>query len=656
MTSSLPLLPVSGREVRKPRLYGIRPRDQSSSSLPIWRYKDQILKAVDSSQVILIVGETGSGKTTQVPQFLYYMEGFTRSLQHKAPGKIGITQPRRIAATTTAKRVCEEMRCGTIGGIVGYTVRFDDCTSTCTHIKFMTDGMLIRDAMLDPLLTSYHIIILDEAHQRSLRTDLLLGLLKNLLHRRSDLKLLVMSATLDYQRFLHFFDQNAKVIVVPGRQHPVQLLYLQSPEDDYIEASLLTVLQLHLEEPPGDVLVFLPGQEDIDALHTLLQEKRQILKRAGRKRAYHVMVGENAYKLPDVVQDLHICPIYAALPYAQQLWAFNKTPPTTRKVILATNIAETSLTLPGVHYVVDCGLSKQRIFQPKTGLEALQIQPIAKANADQRAGRAGREAPGKCYRLYTEDIFDKFRDQPVPELMRCDLSQVYLEMKVIGVRSPETFGYMDPPSPDLLQKAKHTLQRLGGLDDESHLTELGRSLGALPLPPLLARLVVDSLGLECTAEVLTLASMLATDAVLYTPRNLAGMALKAFETARRQIQHPEGDHLTLVNVYQLWENTEDRHALCKDFYLHYNALKRAELIRAQLKDVLIRSLKLKTISSCGSRKEWTRVLQCLVQAQWLHLAKLHSNGKTYITEIGRQEVSLHPCSVLFGTKPLPAYV
>jgi HrpA-like RNA helicase len=351
------------------------------ASLPIAQVKSQIIQEFQESHLVL-VGATGSGKTTQLPQYL---------LPHTA-GIIAITQPRKVAAITIAKRVAQEMNVK-VGDLVGYSVRFQDKTSPRTRIKYMTDGMLLRELLTDPLLKKYSLIILDEAHERTIRTDILFGAIKKILPKRN-LKVVVMSATLNASMFAYFF--KAKIFEIPGRQFPVQILYAQKVQNDYCEAAISSIFQIHQKQNPGDILVFLTGQEEIENLTELIEDRCKELD----------------------CQPLLVCPIFASLPTSQQQKVFDPAPKGIRKVILATNIAETSITISGIRYVVDTGVAKVKYYNAKTGIESLSVKPISKASADQRAGRAGREAAGICYRLFPESLYQKLADETEPEIKR----------------------------------------------------------------------------------------------------------------------------------------------------------------------------------------------------------------------------------------------
>lgn len=327
---------------------------EQRKSLPIYKLRDDLIKAVTDNQILIVIGETGSGKTTQITQYLAEC-GFTNR------GKIGCTQPRRVAAMSVAKRVAEEFGCR-LGQEVGYTIRFEDCTSPETVIKYMTDGMLLRECLIEAELKTYSVIMLDEAHERTIHTDVLFGLLKTAVQKRPELKLIVTSATLDAVKFSQYFFE-APIFTIPGRTFPVEVLYTKEPETDYLDASLITVMQIHLREPPGDILLFLTGQEEIDTACEILYERMKSLG-------------------PDV-PELIILPVYSALPSEMQTRIFDPAPPGSRKVVIATNIAETSLTIDGIFYVVDPGFVKQKVYNSKTGMDSLVVTPISQVRWNQ---------------------------------------------------------------------------------------------------------------------------------------------------------------------------------------------------------------------------------------------------------------------------------
>lgn len=372
-------------------------------TLPVFEYRADFMRLLAEHQRIVLVGETGSGKTTQIPQWCVE---YARTLGKKA---VACTQPRRVAAMSVAQRVSEEMDV-LLGHEVGYSIRFEDCSGPKTLLKYMTDGMLLREAMSDPMLEVYQVILLDEAHERTLATDILMGVLKEVIRQRPDLKLVVMSATLDAGKFQQYFD-NAPLMNVPGRTHPVEIFYTPEPERDYLEAAIRTVIQIHMcEDVEGDVLMFLTGQEEIEeACKRIKREMDNLGPEAG---------------------ELKCIPLYSTLPPAMQQKIFEAAPPRKangaigRKVVVSTNIAETSLTIDGVVFVIDPGFAKQKVYNPRIRVESLLVSPISKASAQQRAGRAGRTRPGKCFRLYTEKAYkNEMQDNTYPEILRSNLGE-----------------------------------------------------------------------------------------------------------------------------------------------------------------------------------------------------------------------------------------
>ncbi|NXS95593.1 DHX33 helicase, partial [Jacana jacana] len=431
--------------------------------LPIFQARGQLLSQLRGLDNAILIGETGSGKTTQIPQYLYEA-GIGRQ------GIIAVTQPRRVAAISLAIRVSDEKKTE-LGKLVGYTVRFDDLTSDETRIKFLTDGMLLREAIGDPMLRKYSVVILDEAHERTIHTDVLFGVVKAAQKKRKELgklplKVIVMSATMDVDQFSQYFN-GAPVLYLEGRQHPIQIFYTKQPQSDYLQAALVSVFQIHQEAPSShDILVFLTGQEEIEAM-----------TKTCRDIAKH---------LPDGCPQMVVMPLYASLPYCQQLRVFQAARKGCRKVILSTNIAETSITIPGIKYVVDTGMVKAKKYSPETGLEVLAVQRVSKAQAWQRTGRAGREDSGICYRLYTEDEFEKFDKMTIPEIQRCNLASVMLQLLALRVPNVLTFDFMSKPSPDAIQAAIEQLELLGAVErkeDQLVLTPLGRKMSAFPLEP-----------------------------------------------------------------------------------------------------------------------------------------------------------------------------
>ncbi|KIJ37600.1 hypothetical protein M422DRAFT_33691, partial [Sphaerobolus stellatus SS14] len=471
---------------------------EGRKKLPVFAQMKEFYEQFSENQIMVMVGETGSGKTTQIPQFAVYSD-----LPHTKGKMIACTQPRRVAAMSVAKRVADEMDVQ-LGKQVGYSIRFEDMTEPgTTFLKYMTDGMLLREAMNDPSLSRYSTIILDEAHERTLATDILMGLLKKVTRERADLKLIVMSATLDALKFQKYFgspEKPAPLFKVPGRTHPVEVFYTQEPEPDYVEAAIRTVLMIHRAEEPGDILLFLTGEEEIeDACRKIRAEADDLINSD-----------------PDSVGPLTCIPLYSSLPPQQQQRIFDPPPPARtpdgppgRKIVISTNIAETSLTIDGIVYVVDPGFAKQKVYNPRIRVESLLVSPISKASAQQRAGRAGRTRPGKCFRLYTEkDFMNELEEQTYPEILRSNLANTVLELVKLGIKDLVRFDYVDAPAPETLMRALELLNFLAALDDDGNLTPLGGIMAEFPLDPQLAKMLIVSPEFKCSNEILTVVAML----------------------------------------------------------------------------------------------------------------------------------------------------
>ncbi|PSR72548.1 hypothetical protein PHLCEN_2v11541 [Hermanssonia centrifuga] len=583
-------------------------------NLPIYKLRDPLLQAIREHQVLIVVGDTGSGKTTQMTQYLAE-DGFADK------GRIGCTQPRRVAAMSVAKRVAEEVGCR-LGQEVGYTIRFEDCTSPETRIKYMTDGMLQRECLIDPDVTQYSVIMLDEAHERTIATDVLFGLLKKAIKRRPDLKLIVTSATLDAEKFSKYFF-GCPIFTIPGRTYPVEVLYTKEPETDYLDASLITVMQIHLSEPPGDVLLFLTGQEEIDTTCEILYER---MKALGPK-----------------VPELMILPIYSALPSEVQSRVFEPTPPGARKVVVATNVAETSLTIPGIYYVIDPGFSKQNAYDPRLGMDSLVVMPISQAQARQRAGRAGRTGPGKCYRLYTEAAFrNEMLPNSIPDIQRTNLASTILTLKAMGVNDLLSFDFMDPPPAQTMLTALESLYALSALDDEGLLTRLGRKMADFPMDPPLAKMLIASVDFGCSDEILSIVAMLSVQSVFYRPKEKQGQA----DSKKAKFHQPEGDHLTLLTVYNGWKASSFSNPWCYENFIQARSMRRAQDVRKQLLGIMDRYKH--DIVSAG--KDFNLVRRAICSGFFRHAAKKDPQ-EGYKTLVEGTPVYIHPSSALFNRNP-----
>ncbi|RYR33267.1 hypothetical protein Ahy_A10g047825 isoform B [Arachis hypogaea] len=579
-------------------------------------------------QVLVIVGETGSGKTTQIPQYLHEA-GYTKQ------GMIACTQPRRVAAMSVAARVSQEMGVK-LGHEVGYSIRFEDCTSEKTILKYMTDGMLLREFLGEPDLASYSVVMVDEAHERTLSTDILFGLVKDISRFRPDLKLLISSATLDAEKFSDYFD-SAPIFKIPGRRYPVEINFTKAPEADYLDAAIVTSLQIHVTQPPGDILVFLTGQEEIETAEEILKHRTRGL---GTK-----------------IAELIICPIYANLPTELQAKIFEPTPEGARKVVLATNIAETSLTIDGIKYVIDPGFCKMKSYNPRTGMESLLVTPISKASAMQRAGRSGRTGPGKCFRLYTAYNFhNDLDDNTVPEIQRTNLANVVLTLKSLGIHDLLHFDFMDPPPAEALLKALELLFALSALNKLGELTKVGRRMAEFPVDPMLSKMIVASEKYKCSDEIISIAAMLSVgNSIFYRPKDKqvhADNARMNFHTGN------VGDHIALLKgiklvhlprwykVYNSWKETNYSTQWCYENYIQVRSMKRARDVRDQLAGLLERV----EIELTSNSSDLDAIKKSITSGFFPHSARLQKNG-SYRTVKHPQTVNIHPSSGLAQVLP-----
>ncbi|RUP51294.1 P-loop containing nucleoside triphosphate hydrolase protein, partial [Jimgerdemannia flammicorona] len=616
---------------------------QQREALPIYPYRDELVTAIRNNNLLVVIGETGSGKTTQIPQYvLDDIPGL---------GRIGVTQPRRIAAITVAKRVSEEH--GTpLGTTVGYTIRFDDRTTSSTRLKYMTDGVLLREATQDPRLSQYSVLVIDEAHERTLETDVLFGLLRRTLRlRSSDLRILVMSATLNVEKFSDFFG-GCPIFSVPGRSYPVTIVHhqkaqLASLKSTYFGKAVETAMHVHTTEKEGDVLVFLTGQGEIERACREFREKAAALDYRRDVKYYDDGRG---------VKDVNVYPIYASLETFEQRAVFEEPEDGVRKIVFSTNIAQTSVTIPGIRYVIDSGFVKEKSFDPNTGMDALLVTEISQAAATQRAGRAGRTQPGKCYRLYTRSFFDSLAPETIPEIQRSSLLGTALSLKKMGIIDIPHFDFIDPPDAQLVDDALQQLYLLGAIDNRGLLTPLGDIMSRFPLSPFLSRaLVASTRDFGCSDEVLTIASVMSVEEVFVSPSGKDEQRQRADE-ARREFADSTGDHLTLLNVYEGWRRAggaEAERTWCRERYVSWRNLDMARNVRRQLEEVMekaglrvVRAPRVevrerggkkgssfRTDGGGGSRKRTAvdpvPILKSFLTAYYVHLAKRHTNRSLF---------------------------
>ncbi|KAI7483869.1 ATP dependent RNA helicase [Hortaea werneckii] len=612
--------------------------------LPIARHREALLYTVETYPVTILIGQTGSGKTTQLPQYLA-QSGWCND------GRVvGVTQanlpqqPRRVAATTVARRVADELR-SPLGQDVGYSIRFEDVTSAATKIKFLTDGLLLREALVDPLLSRYSIIMVDEAHERSLSSDVLLGVLKRIRKKRPELRIVVSSATIEAEHFLQFFaaddedigedQKTARIVSIEGRAFPVDIHYLTDPCEDYLECAVRTVFDIHTSEPAGDILVFLTGRDEIEKALQL--------------------VADRLPSLPATTDKILALPMYAGLTTEQQMYVFEPAPENHRKVIFSTNIAEASVTIDGIVYVVDCGFVKLRAYNPTTGIETLTPTPVSKASATQRAGRAGRTKAGKCYRLYPEAVFQSLPATTVPEIQRSNLAPTILQLKALGIDNIARFDFLTPPPAELIIRALELLYSLGALDDYAKLTSpLGTRMAELALEPMLAKCLLSSPSFGCQGEMLTIAAMVSLQGNVWFTHD----EKKREESARRKFAVEEGDHLTLLNVYQAFVTSGKKDAKwCQQHFLNFKSMIRAVSIRNQLRRYLER-FGIDVTESLGSgqgvlraggQPPEERIRRCLTSGYFAHAARMQADG-SFRTIDGGTTLHAHPSSLMFNRK------
>ena len=530
-----------------------------------------------------------------------------------------------------------------VGETVGYSIRFEDLTSASTRIKFMTDGLLLREALVDPLLSRYSVIMVDEAHERSLSTDILLGILRKVMKKRPELRIVVSSATLEAQKFLDFFSQvedpssqpeaaspTGRIVSLEGRAYPVDILHLERPCEDYVELAVRTIIDINASEPEGDILVFLTGREEIES----------VLHKIADHQASSASSG----------QSLSALPMYAGLPMENQLAVFQAAPEGTRKVIVATNIAEASVTIEGIVYVVDPGFVKLRAFSPTTGIDALTVTPVSQAAATQRAGRAGRTKPGKCFRLYTEAAFDSMDPATPPEIQRSNLAPVVLQLKALGIDNIVRFGFLTPPPSRLLARALELLYSLGALDDYGKLTQpLGRRMAELSLEPMLAKSLLAAPKFGCLGEMLSIVAMVSAQGSVWVSR----LESKEAEGARRKFAADEGDHLTLLNVFHAYTTKgRQQSKWCKEKQLNFKFLSQAVRIRAQIRRFLER-FGMEVPETEAPRSSMDRgddkseaIRRCLTAGFFANAARMQPDG-SFRPVSGAVELHAHPSSIIF---------
>jgi ATP-dependent helicase HrpA len=596
------------RQAQMPALY-------YPPELPITARRDDIVAAIRANQVLIIAGETGSGKSTQIPKMC-----LEAGLGIGA--KIGCTQPRRVAALSISRRVAEELNVNW-GREVGCKIRFDDRSSAQTYIKLMTDGILLAETQGDPLLSDYNAIIIDEAHERSLNIDFLLGYLKGLLAQRSDLKLIITSATIDTETFSRAFN-NAPIIEVSGRLYPVEVVYAPFDTDSeergdttYIDAAVQATEKALCEPGSGDILIFMPGERDIRETSDLLEG------RFGR--------------------EAEIIPLFGLLSAAEQQRVF--APCDRRKIVVATNIAETSLTIPGIRFVIDSGLARISRYNPRTRTKRLPVEEISQSSANQRKGRSGRVRDGVCIRLYSEENYLERPAYTQPEIQRANLAEVILRMKAFHLGDIETFPFVNPAPPAAIDGGYRLLQELGALDAARELTPLGRDLSHLPIDPTLGRMLLQSQHEHATRELLIIAAGLS----IQDPRERPLDRKEAAAAAHKRFADPQSDFLTLLKIWDAvhdqWEKFRtqgQRRKFCKANFLSYLRMREWQDLHAQLHGALA---DLGRFQLNESNADYAAIHRSILTGLLAHVA-LRQERNTYLG-VGNRQLTVFPGSVLF---------
>ncbi|WWC72372.1 uncharacterized protein I206_106334 [Kwoniella pini CBS 10737] len=653
---------------------------EKRKELPFYQGRKEILEEIMNNETTIILGETGCGKSTQLPQLLRSNFISTSNYKGKSP-KIVITQPRRLPAISLANRVAIESGC-LVGEEVGYSVRFEEMVSRDTGIRYCTEGVLMRE-LANPaqnigtssssshqglnLLLKYDIIIIDEAHERTLNTDFLCGTLKKVQNIRKEmvksqqkqfdgngkgkekkgseikeLKLIIMSATLDPGKFQKFFATGREALLVKGRMYDVSTQHSLNPVDDFIEAAARQVMIIHNnQQSEGDILVFMPGSDEIENCVDLL-------RRLGKQ-------------LSDKSKQIQVLPLYAALPPTAQAKIFTPPPEKTRRVIVATNIAETSMTIPGVSFVIDTGFKKEKeyIFRQSGSIEQLKKKGISQAAAWQRTGRAGRERNGFCYRLFTKEIFSKMPEFDIPEIQRCNLSSAVLQLIAMG-QNPFEFEYIDNPGRDAIAAAFQTLAGLQALESPTKVTSLGVDMLKYPLDPPHARILIASFENGCTSEIIDILSIINAGGTVFVDRP---NDREEASNSKMKFIHRDGDHMTSLAVFKDFLTLKSSLAKerssskgsgvslvgwCKDNYVNFKTLNQAIKIRDQLRELVIRNGKQWETSTCNT-SDSSPIMKSLLHGLFMNTAVIQADG-SYKQTTGSLTVKIHPSSVLMSKK------
>ncbi len=583
-----------------------------AKDLPVYRHKETILEYIKNNKVIVIESPTGSGKTTQLPLILYEA-GFSTG------GIIGVTQPRRIATLSVCDYIARQLGCD-VPGTVGYKMRFADQTISSTKIKIMTDGILLQEIKFDPLLSKYSCIIVDEAHERSLNIDFILGLLKRISNEREDFKIIISSATINTSVFSEYFG-GCPVVHIDSKMYPVGVIYDPVPEDAKPEELLLKVGDIVerciTEERPGDILIFLSGEKMIKDCITMLDAS-------------------------PVRDKLMLLPLYGRLSKEEQERIFIETPPDKTKVIVSTNIAETSVTIDGITTVIDSGLAKINTYNTRTFTSSLQEAPISKASCNQRKGRAGRTQSGTCYRLYTKQSFESRVMFTKEEIYRTDLSEVILRMAELGITDFESFDFISSPERNGIRSAVETLVMLDALNSDNSLSKIGDMMAAYPLLPRLSRMLVEAILKypDVIEETIIAVTFLSTNSPFLLPQGLEMEARKAHHSFRSKY----GDFVSYIDLYDSFVNAEHKEEFCDSKFLDIKVMNEIVSIKEQLEDI-VREQGIPVTGGGSVENYLSAVAKGLIQFVCVR------TGKGAYSSLTAERIFIHPGSVMFHENP-----
>ena len=588
-------------------------------SLPVYEQKQIILDALKENQVIVVQSPTGSGKTTQIPVILHEA-GFSQN------GIIAVTQPRRIAALSVSEFISKQL--GTkYPGLVGYKMRFEDKTDATTRIKIMTDGILLQEMKLDPLLSKYSVIMVDEAHERSLNIDFVLGLLKRILKERKDFKVIVSSATMNAEAFSEYFE-NCPIVNIETITYPVTIVYdppkisattiTEQGSECLIEKICSTVERVLNNDEDGGILIFLPGEKIIkDCLFKLDHSK--------------------------FARKIYTLPLYGRLAKEEQERVFDPAPFGKKKVIISTNIAETSVTISDITTVIDSGLSKLNYYNPRTFTSSLVETAISKASSNQRKGRAGRTQAGTCYRLYSRKDFDTRPLYTTEEIFRTDLSEVVLQMAELGIKDFMDFDFIAPPGKEGIIGAVDTLNMLGALNKDNSLSSIGKLMVQFPLEPRISRIIVESIIRypNVLEEAIIASSFLSTNSPFLLPQGEEMEARKAHHAFRDM----QGDFVSYLNIFSAYKNSTNKERFCKKNYLDERVMSEIDNINEQLKEI-VSDMNIPILNG-GSRGDYL----CCIASGMIQFVCIRTGKEKYKT-LTTDRISIHPGSVMFKQDPL----